>query len=124
MQQAREQLVKASVLRWFLDTGMVLPRSSIGQTFEDEEYLAGVILTAQELTRYALRRATVIDRESVRLCRGFISDVKAQLMGFDFRNGPLRRKYDGVKYAERKCEDLLYELSLSQESGDTMPTQQ
>lgn len=39
-------------------------------------------------------------------------------MGFDFRNGHLRRKYDGVKYAERRCEDLLYELSLSQGSGE------
>jgi hypothetical protein len=29
------------------------------------------------------------------------------------RNGPLRRKFDGIKYVARKCEDLLYELSLS-----------
>lgn len=33
-------------------------------------------------------------------------------MEFDFRNGPLRRKFDGVKYDVRKIDDILYELSL------------
>jgi len=33
-------------------------------------------------------------------------------MSFDFRNGPLRRKYDGVKWGLRRLEDLLFEQSL------------
>lgn len=37
----------------------------------------------------------------------------AQLIKFDFRNGPLRKKYDSVKYAVRRLETLLYELSLT-----------
>lgn len=36
-----------------------------------------------------------------------------QLLKLDFRNGPLRKKYDAVKYAVRKLETLLYELSLT-----------
>lgn len=39
--------------------------------------------------------------------------VFEQLLQFDFRNGPLRRKYDGVKYAVKRLEDVLYELSLT-----------
>jgi hypothetical protein len=35
------------------------------------------------------------------------------MIEFDFRNGPLRRKYDGLKYAVKKIEEILYELSLS-----------
>jgi hypothetical protein len=34
------------------------------------------------------------------------------MLEFDFRNGPLRRKYDGLKYALRGVEDILFELSL------------
>ena len=37
---------------------------------------------------------------------------KEELMKFDFRYGPIRRQYDGVKYCKKKLEDVLYELSL------------
>ena len=34
------------------------------------------------------------------------------MLEFDFRNGPLRRKYDGLKYAFKTVEDIVYESSL------------
>ena len=34
------------------------------------------------------------------------------MLEFDFRNGPLRKKYDGLKYALKTVEDVMYELSL------------
>jgi predicted translin family RNA/ssDNA-binding protein len=34
------------------------------------------------------------------------------MLEFDFRNGYLRRKYDGLKYAVKTIEEILYELSL------------
>jgi len=40
------------------------------------------------------------------------------LMGFDFRNGPIRRQYDGVKYAAKRMENILYELSLGKENRE------
>lgn len=33
-------------------------------------------------------------------------------MQFDLRNGPLRKKFDVVKYDVRKVDDVLYELAL------------
>lgn len=46
-------------------------------------------------------------------------------MKFDFRNGPLRKKYDSVKYAVRRLETILYELSLTRATevgaGDAPP---
>lgn len=51
--------------------------------------------------------------------------VWAQLIKFDFRNGPLRKKYDSVKYAVRRLETILYELSLTRATevgaGDAPP---
>ena len=34
------------------------------------------------------------------------------MLEFDFRNGPIRRKYDGLKYALKTIEDIVYEISL------------
>ena len=44
------------------------------------------------------------------------------MLEFDFRNGPLRRKYDGLKYAVRNIEDVLFELSLQNPIIDTTST--
>lgn len=34
------------------------------------------------------------------------------MLEFDFRNGNLRRKYDGLKYSIKSIEDITFELSL------------
>lgn len=52
------------------------------------------------------------DVESITISRDIVDQLNGTLLGFDFRNGPLRRKYDGIKYALRKLEDILYEQSL------------
>lgn len=57
---------------------------------------------------------------SINLCLQVVTELNAKMLEFDFRNGPLRRKYDGLKYAVRNIEDILFELSLQQgplESG-------
>ena len=41
-----------------------------------------------------------------------VTELNAKMIEFDFRNGPLRRKYDGLKYALKKIEEIVYELSL------------
>ncbi len=45
-------------------------------------------------------------------CRDLLTALNGKLLEFDFRNGALRRKYDGVKWGVRRMEDLLYELSV------------
>lgn len=36
---------------------------------------------------------------------------------FDFRNGALRKKFDGLKYTLKKMETTLYEQSLTENLG-------
>jgi predicted translin family RNA/ssDNA-binding protein len=112
-----EHFVTASLLEQFFSTGVLAPRavlsSAVGTPLLDSEYLLGVMGLCQELSQYAIGRATQRDCGSVLLCSTLVSSVFGKLQEFDFRNGPLRRRFDGVKYVVRKCEDLLYELSLS-----------
>lgn len=113
LREASEAYLKAKAFENFLLTGRVLSRAEVGADFDDEEYLCGIISACEELGHYALRRATALDVRSVVLCRDFIAEVKAELLEFDFRNGPVRRKFDGIKYTERRCENMLYELSFA-----------
>ena len=94
----------------------------------DEEYLAGAMmgLAKEELEPYGLGRATVRDTASVQAARNVTDAILQALLQFDFRNGPLRRKYDGVKYALKALETLLYELAVttpaaSEESASKKP---
>ncbi len=43
----------------------------------------------------------------------YVYVLLSQLAKFDFRNGPLRRKFDAVKYAVKKLEGILYDLAIN-----------
>eukprot|EP00039_Didymoeca_costata_P029753 m.26234 g.26234 ORF g.26234 m.26234 type:complete len:456 (-) comp7778_c0_seq2:2170-3537(-) len=109
---AIEQYVAAKCLHSFLTTGKMLPRGFF-EAVTGDEYLSGSIRFCQDLERYAVGRATCLDANSVLICRDLVQDFFEILLEFDFRNGPLRRRFDGVKYVHRRMEDLLYELSLT-----------
>lgn len=52
------------------------------------------------------------DLQSVMLARVLLEQLNGKMLEFDFRNGPLRRKYDGLKYALKLVEDIVFEASL------------
>lgn len=136
LNQRVEDLCRYVAFHHFLETGTMLPPSlcSFAAASEgndgkggslkatDEEYLAGACMGfAQDLSRYAMGRATVRDIGSVQKARDLVHEILEYLLKFDFRNGFLRRKYDGTKYALKAVETLLYELSVtgaSLESSD------
>jgi predicted translin family RNA/ssDNA-binding protein len=110
---AIEKFTETKLLSLFFSTGR-LARLSDCQPCSDEEYLMACLGFAQELTRYSTGRAIVGDTDSIGLCRDLCNDLNVKMLEFDFRNGPLRRKYDGLKYALKKLEEIGYELSLLQ----------
>lgn len=63
--------------------------------------------TVGELMRYAVVKATARDVEEVKRCKAMVEAISGELIQFDFRNGPLRRKFDSVKYNLRKLEVSL-----------------
>lgn len=112
-----EDYVRYRAYRHFVATGRLLaPLPSA----TDEEYLGGACMgLAQDLQRYGLAQATARDTESVQAATDLVSDMLDYLLQLDFRNGPLRRKYDGTKYALKALETLLYELAVT--SSDEQP---
>lgn len=95
----------------FLKEGRLVRKDELGLV-TDEEYLLGLCDVAGELGRHAVHRATERDIAAVRRVRELLDALLGELLQFDFRNGELRRKYDGVKYSVQKVEQLLYELAL------------
>ena len=54
-----------------------------------------------------------LDVEAVKKCREIVDALMGIFLKFDFRNGALRKKYDGLKYTLKKMENTLYEMSLT-----------
>lgn len=84
----------------------------------DEEYLAGVIGLCHDLGKHGVTRASDAAGDDttvpfLKRARDAVSLILEELLQFDFRNGPLRRKYDSTKYALKTLETVLYELSVA-----------
>lgn len=104
------------LLLGFFETGRLL---SPLQTplCNDEEYITATICCAQELSRYALHRGSNADVTSVEIVRCLLTELFQLLLAFNFRNGPLRRRFDGLKYHVKSVEDIAFELSLLEDVG-------
>jgi predicted translin family RNA/ssDNA-binding protein len=106
-----EDLLRLTSYQHFLSTGKVLPPVPWST---DEEYLAGAIMgLCSDLQSYGLGRATVRDVRSVHLAAQTVGACLEYLLSLDFRNGPLRRKYDGCKYSLKNLETFMYELAVT-----------
>ena len=105
-----QEYVEAACFREFIATGKVLPRKDLGVSAEN--YIAGLCDLSGEIVRKAVNAAINDDVKTVIAAKGFVESLYYGLMQFDFRNGELRRKFDGLKYDLKKMEDLLLSLKL------------
>ena len=114
-----EDFARYKAFLYFLETGNLI-EPIVGIT--DEEYLGGACMgLCQDLQRYGLGRATVRDVTSVKAAADLVGGILEYLLQLDFRNGPLRRKYDGTKYSLKALETILYELSVTGANLETLP---
>ena len=103
--------MEARAFQQFLNDGSLISKASIG-CCNAEEYLGGVADLLGEMQRYAVLKATHRKVEDVRRCRALAADVQEAFMELNLRNGNLRKKSDSIKYALKRFEDILYQLSL------------
>ncbi|ETV97947.1 hypothetical protein H310_09261 [Aphanomyces invadans] len=108
---AMEEYAEAQCFLHFLKHGTLITIDDL-PSVEREEYLSGVVDFTGEVGRYAVAQATKRDVAKVEMCRDLVEAISGELIQFSFRNGPLRKKYDSLKYNLKKLENTLYELSL------------
>jgi len=75
-----------------------------------EDYLMGLCDLTGELTRRAVRHATMRDFEEVKRIKQFVEDLYGEFIHFDLRNGLLRKKYDAIKWNLKKLEEIMYDI--------------
>lgn len=121
-----EEFARMKATQHFLTEGKLLsPHSSCFKTpagrsiLTDEEYIGGCCIgLCHDLSKHAVNRASNAANDSMAVpfiesCRDTAVVILDALLAFDFRNGPLRRKYDSLKYALKNLETVLYELSVA-----------
>ncbi len=79
---------------------------------EPDIYIPGICDFIGELTRRAVNAAIKEDYKTTLLIKEVVTDLYAELMLFDFRNIPARKKFDAIKYSLEKLEDIALQLKL------------
>mmetsp|Transcript_12267 Transcript_12267/g.27314 ORF Transcript_12267/g.27314 Transcript_12267/m.27314 type:complete len:474 (+) Transcript_12267:25-1446(+) len=112
-----EQRVSVEGLYSFVTTGKLTvaeakPMVPELQCAEDERWLLGLLMAADDLRPYAVNRAQVLDLHSLQHCLKVAQCLEEALLQFDLRNSDLRRRSDGLKYVVKKFEELVYEVTM------------
>ncbi|WWC93257.1 hypothetical protein V866_000090 [Kwoniella sp. B9012] len=77
-----------------------------------EDYLQGVIGAVNELPRLSINAVTSQNFELPIKISSFVNDIFASYSLLNLRNDALRRKFDSLKYDLKRCEDVVYDLTL------------
>jgi predicted translin family RNA/ssDNA-binding protein len=79
---------------------------------DPEYYLLGLCDLTGELTRNAVNSAINDDYKKALEVQKFVVGLYEELMQFDFGNGELRKKFDGIKWELNKLQDLVFQLKM------------
>lgn len=79
---------------------------------DTEVFLGGVCDLVGELVRRAINAAAEGDEKTPFEIKETVSAIYGEMMLFDFRNIPLRKKFDSIKYGLEKLETLALDLIL------------
>ncbi|WVW85278.1 hypothetical protein I302_107316 [Kwoniella bestiolae CBS 10118] len=77
-----------------------------------EDYLQGVIGAVNELPRLSVNAVTSQNFDLPIKISSFVNDIFASYSLLNLRNDALRRKFDSLKYDLKRCEDVVYDLTL------------
>ncbi|CAD7969500.1 unnamed protein product [Amoebophrya sp. A25] len=102
--------------------------SAIGRAsspLREEVIVAAVIESCRIFEQYindVVARSFAVNRTVIEaIYYLWLVPANAELLKFDFRNGPLRKKYDGMKYIVKGVEETLYQLSLGEQNSENAP---
>lgn len=77
-----------------------------------EDYLMGLLQLSAELSRFAINSVTNGDyNRPIEIAR-FVNELNAGFRLLNLKNDILRKRFDGLKYAVKKVEEVVYDLSI------------
>ncbi|KAJ9107470.1 hypothetical protein QFC21_000923 [Naganishia friedmannii] len=77
-----------------------------------DDYLQGVIGASNELARLAMNSVTLRNFSLALRIAAFEKDLFAGFSLLNLRNDTLRRRFDSLKYDVKRCEDVVYDITL------------
>jgi predicted translin family RNA/ssDNA-binding protein len=108
--EALEEYVEAACYFALLNKKSLPTAQQLG--VDIDTYLPGLCDLVGELVRKAITSAIKNDKKTALEIRELVTDIHRELMLFDFRNSPTRRKFDSIKYGLEKLEDLALQLKM------------
>ncbi|MFH1404604.1 MAG: hypothetical protein ABIH21_00710 [Patescibacteria group bacterium] len=106
---ALEEYAEAQIFEGFLKTGKfgLIDKAAM----KGDIYIGGLSDATGEVVRYAVRRATERDEDSVKKAHEAVEIAVEVMLNLDL-TGYLRQKFDQAKKNLRALEQMLYDLSL------------
>lgn len=92
--------------------GVQVEKSSSGFHIDLDDFLAGLLLLANELSRFAVNSVTSADYGRPFKIAAFVAELDAGFRLLNLKNDSLRKKFDGLKYDLKKIEEVVYDLTI------------
>ncbi|CAN8013279.1 unnamed protein product [Ixodes persulcatus] len=88
-----------------------------------DDYLSGLLMLADELSRFAVNSVTSGDYSWPLKISRFVTEMNLGFRLLNLKNDMLRKKFDALKYDLKKVEEVVYDLSIRglKPSGDAQP---
>jgi len=119
-----QSLVFVSAFLRFLESGQLLSIKDatkvlgIEDSWKDrfylqvEDYLHGLILLINELSRLAVNMVTLGNYDAPHKINSFVKDLFSAFQLLNLKNDSLRRRFDSIKYDVKKIEEVVYDISI------------
>ena len=110
--EALEEYAEASIYIHFLKHKDIPTPKQL--EIEAEVYLGALSDTVGELVRRAINSSIKGDFKASLDIKDAVAEIYAEMMLFDWRNTPVRKKFDAIKYGLEKLEDLALKIKFKQ----------
>jgi predicted translin family RNA/ssDNA-binding protein len=107
---ALEEYSEAACYIHYLKTKKIPTAKQLG--VDVEVYLSALSDVVGELVRKAINSSIKGEYETALEIKDFVNGLYEELMLFDWRNTPVRKKFDAIKYGLEKLEDLSLKIKL------------
>ena len=111
--EALEEYVEASCYYEYTQKQQLPTTAELG--VDAEIYLPGICDLVGELTRRAVNAAIKKDYKTTLTIKDFVTELYEELMLFDLRNIPARKKFDSIKYSLEKLEEVALNVTLKKQ---------